>query len=539
MSIISKIGSLLAVILWIAGVFGAPLTASAADCRDLFGVMWVGNAHDNLKFAKQMGYDCIAYEWPMETDPLAAGMKFFLQGPPETRDLFIKTGAAPQWWGGSAVDATKTYTPEVIQFDNSYYAWKSNAAFPDNLATGWFFTNTEHSIEPDWQQQAVIDLYINNSIALAKSLERPSIGFTFGGFTWDVPDLTGDFWSGPQDAAGQQVGLSYWTGSDSTLLHSGITHQYSTYTEGRAAMYKQLFSTMKQQFPQAITYMEPYFIYDLWIAKIKDRPDAAQLMPTVMSQEVNGTQFVDDSRIFASGLITKDRISISQAHSYDKPSNLLYAAKAAINGGWYNWYGCFGGEGGGLPEYNNIYEVPAWMQLIRRLPAWDNFAGVPLSSRSWNGTAYSSPNSYADANVIYSRNPKTGKIFVVFLNGSGAVTLRGAESVASIQKTDGFFIEAGDGMADVSISGSTVKLTNMANAGKGYIITTQGSTQNQPPTGVTIPGLMNGDPDRIVVEAYPGLLARTLIGGAVTRTTQKANRRPINLPPDAICYRRS
>jgi len=30
--------------------------------------------------------------------------------------------------------------------------------------------------------------------------------------------------------------------------------------------------------------------------------------------------------------------------------------------------------------------------------------------------------------------------------------------------------------------------------------------------GVTIPGLQQGDPDRIVVEAYPGVLARTMIG---------------------------
>ena len=31
-------------------------------------------------------------------------------------------------------------------------------------------------------------------------------------------------------------------------------------------------------------------------------------------------------------------------------------------------------------------------------------------------------------------------------------------------------------------------------------------------SGVTIPGLQQGDPDRIVVEAYPGVLARYLIG---------------------------
>jgi hypothetical protein len=30
--------------------------------------------------------------------------------------------------------------------------------------------------------------------------------------------------------------------------------------------------------------------------------------------------------------------------------------------------------------------------------------------------------------------------------------------------------------------------------------------------GVTIPGLQQGDPDRLVVEAYPGFLTRTIIG---------------------------
>lgn len=31
-------------------------------------------------------------------------------------------------------------------------------------------------------------------------------------------------------------------------------------------------------------------------------------------------------------------------------------------------------------------------------------------------------------------------------------------------------------------------------------------------TNVTVPGLQDGDPDRIVVEAYPGVLARYLVG---------------------------
>ena len=31
-------------------------------------------------------------------------------------------------------------------------------------------------------------------------------------------------------------------------------------------------------------------------------------------------------------------------------------------------------------------------------------------------------------------------------------------------------------------------------------------------SGVTIPGLQAGDPERIVVETYPGMLARDIIG---------------------------
>ncbi|MGR9108039.1 MAG: DUF429 domain-containing protein [Gammaproteobacteria bacterium] len=40
-------------------------------------------------------------------------------------------------------------------------------------------------------------------------------------------------------------------------------------------------------------------------------------------------------------------------------------------------------------------------------------------------------------------------------------------------------------------------------------------------SGVAVPGLQQGDPDRIVVEAYPGILARTLIG----RTSYKQDTR--------------
>ena len=45
-------------------------------------------------------------------------------------------------------------------------------------------------------------------------------------------------------------------------------------------------------------------------------------------------------------------------------------------------------------------------------------------------------------------------------------------------------------------------------------------------SGVTIPGLQDGDPERIVVEAYPGVLARTLIGKRPYKHDTKAKQTP-------------
>jgi len=125
-----------------------------------------------------------------------------------------------------------------------------------------------------------------------------------------------------------------------------------------------------------------------------------------------------------------------------------------------------------MPDYVNVYDVPARLQLIRRIPAWDNLVEIPLSSRSWDGSVYKSPNSYADAHVIYSRHAKTRKLFAVFLSTSGVITLQSGENVTSARRTDGYFIEAGDGMNDLNIADNTIRIISSLNVNKGYIITT-------------------------------------------------------------------
>jgi hypothetical protein len=348
----------------------------AGDYRDFFGIAWRGKAEDNLKYCKQMGYDYIvttsAAGLTSDLIPYATGMKFIFESP-EYRVYPIER----------VLDLARPYTAADQAIYERYFAWKSNEAFPNNLATGWFFSPNTFSVEPDWQQQAVIDYFVEAIISKAKAENKPSINFTFGGVAWDVP--TPDFWDSP----GTPATLTAWTGQDSSILHSGITHEYVTYTEGKAAFYKKLFTRMRTEFPDAKVIMEPYKIYENYLQHIEGRADKTELIPDMFTQEMSGTEFVDDERIFASGLITKDRVGSTTPNSFEEYENRLFAAKAAINGAWFGWFGRYGGSGD-MPDYMNVYEVPARLQLIRRIPAWDNLAGIPLSARSWDGSVYRS-----------------------------------------------------------------------------------------------------------------------------------------------------
>ena len=130
---------------------------------------------------------------------------------------------------------------------------------------------------------------------------------------------------------------------------------------------------------------------------------------------------------------------------------------------------------------DTIENVAPRLKLIRVLPNWDNLSQVPLTMRSWNGTVYQSPRSFANSDVIYSRHWKTGKLFVVFNTHSGVATLRPGEVVKGIQRVDAFFVESGDGSTDLAITGSQVRLRSAvpiptdvksnSPAGVGYIIT--------------------------------------------------------------------
>lgn len=450
---------------------------SLKDYRNFYAVVWRGTSSDNLRYAKQMGYHYVAHQSNMQQLPEAKDTKFYLMNP----ELDVSSVSI-------ALDITKTFSSNQKMLYEKYFVWKSDAeTFPNNIATGWWYNENTFLIVYDFQQQAVIDEVVEAIINKAKSYENPSINYTFGGLMWDVPDLKGDFWTGGSSNR-KFVDLSYWTGKDSCASSKHL-HDYATYSDGKAAFFKNLYKRVREEFPDAKFVFEPYIIYDRWINEIKERPDAKDLMPNMLTQEASGTEFLNDSRIYDSGLIRKEQVGLTVRSIFDEYQNRLHAAKVAINGAWIGWFGSFGGFGN-MPNYQNIYEVPARIQLVHVLPNWDNLANIPLSERQWDGEVYKSPNSYADANIIYSRHPETGKIFAVFLNTAGKIKLSENERVNSVYRTDGLFIETEDGSNDIQFINGEIILVNYAGIGKGYIISTtlqlNNNTPPSPPTNLRV-----------------------------------------------------
>src|SRR3990172_7916929 len=442
-------------------------TVSAADSwKNIYGICAVDqkaeDVYKNTKYAKQMGYEYIAINTsstPKEyhKNPDCAGLTFYLTDP-----YFY-----PQVLSGynRDIDTKGPISDEAKDFYNQRMVWKSNDAFPDNLATGYHPTgaSTKFSVMWDFQQQAVIDEVVEKIIKVAKSYENHNLQFTFGGYIFDEPKLAGEFSILDEKGDNVPVGLSYWTGADSGLVHGAITHEYATYSEGKAAFYKQLRARIAREFTNAKWIVQPSLLYsevdnDEWIYQIKDRADKDELTPDMLSQgSWQNTNFVDDTNNFNSGVdITKGKVGNSQAGEVGEYKNRLFAARAGINGAWYNWFGRFGGTGN-MPDFQSITDVYPRLKLIRCVPNWDNLNHVPLTDRSWDGGVYQSTKSYLSSDVMYSRHPKTGKLFAVFLALSGAVTLNAGERVTSVQRTGGFFIETRDGSADVNITGNEIR----------------------------------------------------------------------------------
>lgn len=419
-----------------------------------FGICWNGKPDDNLKFAKQMGYNYVMYQPGMENSPLAADLFFYMESP--EYHVYSTLGVDRN------LDKKKAYSQEQISAYQNYFALKkTDLPFPENIASGWF-TNERFSVEPDWQQQRVIDYFVSHVKTKVINIERPGIKFLFAGLAWDVPQFTGDFYGN-----GKQISLEFWNGKDSSALFPGTSHEYKTYSEGKVAYYLSIKKAFRETYSdrRLCFIFEPYNYYDSWfkgLFALDHKKQEELMLDAMITQEAGvtkwstGTEFVDDNRVYRTGIMAKSRAGSTTPDNHDLANNKLIVAKAAINGAWVSWYGRFSGSGDRVPM-KHIYEVPNWLQLIRMVANWDNLNGINVTARRWDGSTYVSPNSRMDDNIIYSRQPKTQKLFVVFLNNKGEIKLNPGEKVVSVKKVDKFFCETVDASAELKVEGNRIR----------------------------------------------------------------------------------
>ncbi len=426
------------------------------DFRNFYGIVWVGSPHDNLAYAKQMGYDYVFFQKGMEQDSLSDGLYFYIETPEYSvynRNIYTN----------------RQYTPEQTHFAETHFALMNDSKpFPGNIARGWFFDRHTFTAQLDLQQQKVISWAIDSIINYAKFIETQNPKFRFGGYAWDVPQPPGDFWDTIQNP-GRQITLAHWTGGDYGIKHPEVTHDFPTYSEGRINYYKQLYNETRKVFPHAKFMMEPYRIYDDWIQPVSDRADADEVTPDVLAQEKFGTEFADDERIFNSGLIAPDHVASTTPDRYGEADNRLFAAKAALKGAWFSWYGRFGGTGD-MPGFQSVKEVPARLKLIRMLPNWENLNRTTFDQRTWNDTVYKSPTAFASPDVIALKQPDTNKLFIVFLTEKGKAEIPEGSKITSIYATDELFIEDNEAVDEITINGSYIAPNNEGSLNKGYIV---------------------------------------------------------------------
>jgi hypothetical protein len=418
-----------------------------------YGISWNKRLDDNLKFSKQMGYKYVFYQPGMENNSLASDLYFYLETP--EYDAYSKLGL------DRAVSPGKKYSEAQIKNYEKYFALKdTTSAFPENLAKGWTVRES-FCVEPDFQQQRVIDYFTEKVLEIAVDKENKEKKFLFGGFAYDVPEVTGLFY-----IKGKMTPLSFWTGKDSTARLRGTVHNYNTYHEGKTAYLINAKKAATAKFPdRKLNFIyEPYGIY-AWVRSIEklDYSIQSDLFSNAMIAQESGntpwstgTEFVDDQRMFKSGLITKERTCSDTPDNHDLMNNIKFGARAAINGSWFNWFGRITGRDN--KPWREIRDVPNWLQLIRVVANWDNLNGLPLKKRSSVDTVYTSPNSRMDRNIIYSRQPKTQKLFVVFLNNSAELKLKPGEKIESVMRVDSLFCETVDGRADLLIKRNKIKL---------------------------------------------------------------------------------
>ncbi|WP_222837296.1 hypothetical protein [Dyadobacter fermentans] len=399
-----------------------------------------------------MGYRYVFYQQGMENDPLSDNLHFYLESPEYT--IYKRT-----------LSLNRTYPEKDVRFYEQHCTVSEpDQQFPRNMATGWFFNETDFSVELDFRNKDVVNWAVQEILKKVREIESRNPKFKFAGFAWDVPQLTGDFWSAPAQKGGKQVTLEYWQSKNQTLRQQSKP----SYTRGRTAYYQVLFAAMRQRYPDARIIMEPAKIYDDWVKVVATHNVPDSIMPDLLCQEASDLKFVSDPRILSSGKIKKSQLASTTPNVFGEVENRTIAATMAINGAWFSWYGRFGGTGN-MPDFKNIAEVPARLKLIRVLPNWENLNDTPLNDRIFLNNEYKSPTAGMSSGLLWGRKPGTNDILCVFLSLDEAVQFPVSNKEVQIYQLDSLMGPSKNAEKMFRISNRSAMLRDSTRVGEAFL----------------------------------------------------------------------
>ncbi len=420
---------------------GEALNYTLDDFRNYFGGSWGGSPNEVLTYCKNMNIRHIMYVSGMENNRLADGCWFYFESPEYmTYNRIIDF---------DKVAEGKYSQSDIDKWQRDCALLDASKPFPKNLATGWFFNTPKRSWKVcslilDFQQKRVVDNAIKVITARAKNVvdtaKKNSIGLKFGGYIWDVPQPTGDFYgfvNGSKYA--KQVELKDLRGVDSADVLPGNVHDFPTFSEGMLYYYSKLRSESKKINPDVKFIIDPAYLWEHWQEHIDRRSDLDKFpgaLPDLITEEFHTTNFVDDARVFKSGLVKKDMVATSTFHCwYDTDVEILLIGAAAKEGAWSTFFGHTG------PGCKSIADIPARMKISRFIATWENLNNTPLSKREFDrkNLVYSSPTAQMTLDAFGAMKPQTSDFFFCMVSPKGKIKIPDGYKISKIKALDPLF----------------------------------------------------------------------------------------------------
>ena len=162
-------------------------------------------------------------------------------------------------------------------------------------------------------------------------------------------------------------------------------------------------------------------------------------LPDFITEEMRSTNFVDDARVFKSGMVGKDMMATSTFQCwYDVAQEIRVISAAATNGAWSTFFGHMG------IGCKFVCDVPARLKLSRMLATWENLNNTPLSKRKFDAKnlAYESPTAQFNMDAVAGIRPRTNKFFFVFMTQKGAVKIPDGFEIERLRVLDNLFTPA-------------------------------------------------------------------------------------------------